>query len=119
MHRRDFIKKSCTACLSVSAISLLASSCVSTRYTPGKIVKDGISLLKEDFIIRQKGGKAYSSFIIVRNDALKFPICVYRTATMNTQPSGCAVRIRVLNYRLQAMCCNVRHTEASLPAKEP
>jgi Rieske Fe-S protein len=80
MDRRDFIKKGCTACLSVTAISLLASSCISTKYTPGKLAKDGISLLKEDFIIQQRGGKAYSSFIIVRNDALKFPICVYRTS---------------------------------------
>ena len=31
-----------------------------------------------DFAIKQKGGTVYSSFIIVRNDALKFPICVYR-----------------------------------------
>ena len=39
---------------------------------------DGISINKNDFKIQQKGGSAYSSFIIVRNDALKYPICVYR-----------------------------------------
>ena len=26
----------------------------------------------------QKGGRAYSSFIIVRNEKLKYPICIYR-----------------------------------------
>ena len=29
-------------------------------------------------MIKQKGSTAYRSFIIVRNDALQFPICVFR-----------------------------------------
>lgn len=33
---------------------------------------------KEDFKVKQRGGTAYSSFIIVRNDALKYPICLYK-----------------------------------------
>lgn len=78
MDRRNFIKKSCTACLSVTVLSSLVSSCISTQYIPGKLGKDGITLDKDDFKIKQKGGTAYSSFIIVRNEALKYPICVYR-----------------------------------------
>ncbi len=78
MNRRDFIKNSCTACLSVTVLSSLASSCTSIRYTGGKLGKDGITLNKAEFKIKQKGSIAYSSFIIVRNDALKYPICVYR-----------------------------------------
>lgn len=78
MDRRDFIKKTCTACLSVTVLSTLISSCLSTQYIPGKLGKNGIVVDKEDFKIKQKGGTAYSSFVIVRNDALKYPICVYR-----------------------------------------
>jgi len=78
MDRRNFIKKSCTACLSVTVLSSLVSSCVSTQYISGKLGKDGITLDKDDFKVKQKGGTAYSSFIIVRNEALKYPICVYR-----------------------------------------
>ena len=33
---------------------------------------------RDEFKINQKGNTAYRSFIIVRNDALQFPICVYR-----------------------------------------
>lgn len=80
MDRRDFLKKGCAACLSVTVLSSLMSSCGLTQYTSGKLGKDGIALSKDDFIIRQRGGTAYSSFIIVRNEALKFPICVYRQA---------------------------------------
>lgn len=78
MHRREFIKNTCTACLSVTVLSSLVSSCTPTKYVSGKLGEDGITIDKDDFKVKQSGGTAYSSFIIVRNDALQFPICVYR-----------------------------------------
>src|SRR5215213_7447337 len=78
MNRRDFIKNSCTACLSVTVFSSLVAGCVATKYISGTLGKDGITVNKDDFKIRQKGGTAYSSFIIVRNDALQYPVCIYR-----------------------------------------
>ena len=42
------------------------------------MVENGITVSKNDFAVKQKGGTAYSSFIIVRNEALQYPICVYR-----------------------------------------
>lgn len=78
MDRRNFIKKTCTACLSITAISVIGTSCVATKYMTGNLVKDGLVINKNDFKIKQNGGTAYSSFIILRNDALKFPVCVYR-----------------------------------------
>ena len=78
MKRRDFIKNSCAACLSVSVLPLMLSSCTALINTAGTLVKDGLTLTAEDFIIKDKGSIAYRSFLIVRNDALKYPICVYR-----------------------------------------
>jgi Rieske Fe-S protein len=78
MDRRNFLKKSCTACLSLTVISSMVSSCISTKYVAGKVGQDGIAIDKDDFKIRQKGGTAYSSFVIVRNEILKYPICIYR-----------------------------------------
>ena len=49
-----------------------------TKYISGSVVKDGITVSKDQFKIKQKGGTAYSSFIIVRNDILQYPICIYR-----------------------------------------
>lgn len=81
MDRKDFLIKGCTACLSALAISSGLISCsTTTQYLAGKLVKDGLTLAKDDFKLSQKGSTAYRSFIIVRNDALKFPICVYRHA---------------------------------------
>ena len=78
MDRRNFLKKSCSACLSLTVISSMVSSCLSTKYVTGKVAKDGITIDKDDFKIKQKGGTAYSSFVIVRNEILKYPICIYR-----------------------------------------
>ena len=78
MHRRDFIKNTCTACLSFTALSTLVSSCGSIKYVTGTIGRDGLTISKDEFLVKQKGGTAYSSFVIVRNDALQFPVCVYR-----------------------------------------
>jgi nitrite reductase/ring-hydroxylating ferredoxin subunit len=78
MHRRNFIKSSCAACLTVSVLPMVISSCSSLINTTGTLVEDGIKLTTEDFIIKDKGNTAYRSFVIVRNDALQYPICIYR-----------------------------------------
>jgi len=78
MNRRDFIKNSCTACLSVTALTSFITGCTPTQYLSGTIGKDGVTVGKDQFKVMRNGGTAYSSFIIVRNDALQYPICVYR-----------------------------------------
>ena len=78
MTRKDFITNACTACLSFTAVSSLLSSCTATRYIAGNLAKDGIIIPKEEFKINRKGNSAYRSFIIVRNEALQYPICIYR-----------------------------------------
>jgi len=78
MDRREFIKNGCAACLSATVISTLMPGCAATRYVSGTLTQDGITVKKGDFKIKQKGGTVRSSFIIVRNEALQYPICVYR-----------------------------------------
>jgi len=78
MNRKEFIIKSCTACIAVAGMSSLISSCTSTQYISGTVGKDGITISKNDFRLSQKDNSAYRSFVIVRNDALQYPICVYR-----------------------------------------
>jgi Rieske Fe-S protein len=78
MDRREFIKNSCTACLSATAIAAMLPSCTSTRYTSGTLGKDGLFIDPKEFLTKQNGKTAYRSFIIVRNDALQYPVCIYR-----------------------------------------
>jgi Rieske Fe-S protein len=78
MDRREFIKNSCTACLSATVIGTAISSCTATRYISGTVGKDGLFVDVNEFITKQNGKTIYRSFIIVRNDALQYPVCVYR-----------------------------------------
>jgi Rieske Fe-S protein len=78
MNRRNFIQKTCTACLSVTVMSTFLSSCQATHYISGTMGKDGLTIPLEDFRTGRNQNTAYRSFVIVRNDALQYPICVYR-----------------------------------------
>ena len=78
MNRREFLTKSCAACLGATAVSALVSSCASTRYTNGILGKDGLSISMDEFKIKKQGQTAYLPYVIVRNDSLQYPIYVYR-----------------------------------------
>lgn len=78
MKRREFIVSSCAACLSTTALAGILSSCTATRYVAGKLNKDGLMVDADDFIVKGNGKISYRSYIVVRNEELKFPICVYR-----------------------------------------
>jgi len=78
MDRREFIKNSCTACLSATVIGTVVSSCTATRYISGTLGNDGLFVDPNEFVTKQNGKAIYRSFIIVRNDALQYPVCVYR-----------------------------------------
>ncbi|MEC5144928.1 Rieske (2Fe-2S) protein [Chitinophaga sp. 212800010-3] len=76
MNRRKFLADTCGTCLAITGLSAAFSSCNATHYLTGTLGKDGITIDKEAF--RTKNKAAYHSFIIVRNEALQYPICVYR-----------------------------------------
>ncbi|HNU47264.1 MAG TPA: Rieske (2Fe-2S) protein [Bacteroidia bacterium] len=76
MNRKEFILKSCGACLGATAISGLLSSCSATRFTTGRLTKDGLLIDAKEFETNEK--EKYRLYIIVRNEELLFPVCVYR-----------------------------------------
>lgn len=76
MNRRDFISDSCKACLSATVLGSMLGSCTGTRYAAGRLNNDGLLVPLDEFVSKQ--GNGYRTFIIVRNDALQYPICVYR-----------------------------------------
>ena len=78
INRKDFIINSCAVCLSATALSGLLSSCRSTQYISGKLNNDGIIVDVNEFKVSRKDKITYRSFIIVRNESLQYPICVYR-----------------------------------------
>jgi Rieske Fe-S protein len=77
MQRREFTK-ACISCLTGSAVLSLLSACQSTHYTTGLLKDDGITVLKSEFTYLKKDQPVQRDYIIVRNDAMEFPIYVYR-----------------------------------------
>lgn len=76
MNRKEFIVKSCAACIGATALSTIMSSCAATQFTNGKLTKDGILIDVKEFALKEKD--KYRLYIVVRNEELLFPICVYR-----------------------------------------
>ena len=59
-------------------IGAALSSCTATRYISGTVGNDGLFVDPNEFVTKQNGKTIYRSFIIVRNDALQYPVCLYR-----------------------------------------
>ncbi|MXV15923.1 ubiquinol-cytochrome c reductase iron-sulfur subunit [Hufsiella ginkgonis] len=78
MNRRDFITKTCTACIAAGFLGGIISSCNTSRYIAGLLVKDGLVVDPANFRNGKKGGDHFHPYLVVRNSALKFPICLYR-----------------------------------------
>jgi len=78
MTRKEFIINTCSACLAAAGVSSILSSCAATQNIQGRLVNDGLIIGADEFLVSKKANSTYRSFIIVRNDALKYPICIYR-----------------------------------------
>jgi Rieske Fe-S protein len=66
-------------CLGSAAIGpALLSGCRSTHYASGTMESNGLSLLTSEFVYLKKEVEVFRKYIIVRNDALEYPIYLYR-----------------------------------------
>ncbi|MGQ2983057.1 QcrA and Rieske domain-containing protein [Flavobacterium sp.] len=75
MDRKQFLKTCGLGCLgSIAAVSLL-NSCSSARSMNSSIDGDNLVVPTSDFGNETHG---FRKFIVVNNDLLKFPICVFR-----------------------------------------
>jgi len=75
MNRKDFILKSCVACTSMTLLSGFIESCTTVRFASGSLNDNGILVDLKEFDTKKDSKRTY---VIVRNEALQFPICVYR-----------------------------------------
>lgn len=78
MDRRAFMKRTCSSCLGASAITVLLANCQSTYYTSGTWEPNGISVLKSEFTLQKGANTILRDYIIIRNEKMEFPLCVYR-----------------------------------------
>jgi Rieske Fe-S protein len=77
MDRRSFIKSSCASCISATFLSsIVLQACTPTQYINGRLDDNGVIVDKDQFRIGNSG--SYNRFIVVRNENLLFPICIFR-----------------------------------------
>lgn len=84
MDRKDFIKSCTYACLSGVALTTLIASCTSTKHLDVLISDSDVVVNESEFEIVKKGVKSYRKYIILQNDQLKFPICLYKNDSSYT-----------------------------------
>jgi Rieske Fe-S protein len=77
MNRRNFTR-TCIQCVSASLFMPMLNSCQATHYATGKMESNGIAVATTEFKYLKKDQEMTRQYIIVRNDALEFPIYVYR-----------------------------------------
>lgn len=78
MNRRQFVHLSCAACGGIPVASLVFASCQPIHYVTGTLTQDGILLSPVEFLDPAEKGAVYRKYIIVRNEQLEYPICLYR-----------------------------------------
>ena len=70
-------------CLTGSAFVPVLSGCQSTYYTNGVLESNGITVMKSEFTYLKKDQPVQRDYIIVKNNAIEFPIYVYRFSDEN------------------------------------
>lgn len=78
MERREFLINTCSLCIGAAGFSVALSGCKATKYVSGSFNNDGLLVGVNEFLKKERPDPIYHPYIIVRNEELKYPICVYR-----------------------------------------
>ena len=78
MDRKDFIKSCGYACMGGAAITTFLQGCTAAKILDGKIAGDDLIVPLADFQTKAGNEKHYKKYVVVRNEILQYPICVYR-----------------------------------------
>lgn len=77
MQRKEFIKLCGLGCLGLATMSLL-ESCGSVKYYTAHIEQGALKVPLSAFETVKNNNKTYLHNVIVQNDQLQYPVCVYR-----------------------------------------
>ncbi len=78
MERRNFLKSCGFACVGGTALAVIFQSCSSIKTINGQITESDISINVSEFEIVKKGKITFHNYILIENELLNHPICLYR-----------------------------------------
>ena len=83
MNRKEFLKTCGFGCVAgLVGVSML-ESCSSSQVLTKEIKGSDILIPERDFEIKSETKTQYKKYIIVQNEVLQYPICVYRFDSKN------------------------------------
>jgi Rieske Fe-S protein len=80
MDRKQFIQTCGAACLGLVSASTLFSGCASTKIIQAPINGSDLLLSLHHFVISDEKETTYKKYVMVHNEQLQYPVCVYRHA---------------------------------------
>jgi Rieske Fe-S protein len=83
MDRKEFIKTCGFACIGATAMSALLQSCTFSKMITVPITGSDLIFPKSDFEIVRNENKRFKKYLVVQNDQLKYPICVFHLGDNN------------------------------------
>jgi len=83
MDRKEFIKKCGLACTGGSLFTLLLQGCGSTKIVAAPMVGSDLVLQQTEFEYLKKDQVQFRKYVVVQNDQLQYPVCVYRSDDTN------------------------------------
>lgn len=78
MNRRKFISTGCISCMSGGLMLSLLASCNTTKVLSANITGSDLLVPLAHFELKKGKNLAFKRYVVVQNDRLQYPICVYR-----------------------------------------
>lgn len=105
MERKEFFKTCAFACISGVALSTILQSCNTSKMLSLPVSNGNLLLDLKEFQIQKKVKISYRKYIIIQNEELIFPICVFRISeneftALNLQCSHQGAELQVFGEKL-------------------
>ena len=78
MNRRKFIITGCAGCMAGGLMLSLLESCSSSGIVTAGITGSDMIVPLTEFEIKKSNGKNFKKYLVLQNEILQYPICVYR-----------------------------------------
>ncbi len=78
MNRRKFITTGCISCMSGGLMMSLIEGCTTAKVVTATIEGSDMIVPLADFITMKKDKTSYKRYLVVQNEKLTHPICVFR-----------------------------------------
>lgn len=78
MNRRKFIATGCISCMSGGLLLTLLEGCGTTKIITAAISGSDMIVPLTDFETKKSIEKGFKKYLVVQNEILQYPICVYR-----------------------------------------